>query len=204
MTDPLVIVSCSPARRRSLDLAARLSRAGIPSVIAPRCDALPLSGPQFAVGVPQAFARAAALHVSESLEAHGPYRTASEPGDEEELFPTRQRRLAAFFAIGVAFGLGHVYAREYVAGALLALGQLACLVLAARGIPEVLWAFPALMALDAWGALRAVDRENDGARRDPSAQLAVTLPAVALVLAGATAVAPAAAAHERPAVSAPR
>jgi len=49
----------------------------------------------------------------------------------------------------------------------------------------VIWAFPALMGLDAWGAVAAVRRENEGHRRELAAQLATTLPAVALVVATA-------------------
>ncbi len=202
MTEPLVVVSSSHLLRHCHAVAARLSDAGIPAVIARQDDVLPLGAPRFSVRVPHALAREAARSLRAPRE--GAYRTASLPEASDELLPDRRRRLAAFFAFGVAFGLGHVYAREYVAGLILALGQLSCLVLASGGVPEVLCAFPALMVLDAWGALRAVDRENEGRRREPVAQLAAALPAVALVLAGATAVIPAPAAEERPLASAAR
>lgn len=202
MAEPLVVVSSSHLLRHCHGVAARLSNAGIPAVIGRQDDVLPLGAPRFTVRVPRALASAATRCVSAAGE--GAYRTAAAPEAGEEPLPDRRRRLAAFFAFGLAFGLGHVYAREYVAGLILGLGQAACLLLASIGVPEVLFAFPALMVLDAWGALRAVDRENEGRRREPVAQLAAALPAVALVLAGATAVIPAPAAEERPLASAAR
>ncbi len=126
----------------------------------------------------------------------GPYRTSAAELDEP--MPSRQPRLAAFFAIGLAFGLGHVYAREYLAALILAAGQLACVLLAMRGIEGALWAFPLLMILDAYGAVQAARRENVGRRRDMTLQLATTLPAVALLLASAALSLPAPPSPERP------
>ncbi|HEY8431485.1 MAG TPA: hypothetical protein VIL20_24055 [Sandaracinaceae bacterium] len=204
MTEPLVVVSSSATRRECLSVADRLCRAGIPSLVERRSDAFPIGAPRFDVRVPRCFAADAARYLSGWI-GEGAYRTPVHPRPaEDEALPTRQRRLAAFFALGLAFGLGHIYAREYVAGLIVGLAQLACLALAAGGVPEALWAFPGLVAFDAWGALRAVDRENGGERREPTAQLATTLPAVALLLAGATAVLPAPPAPERPSASATR
>lgn len=203
MAETLVVVTSSPERRRCLGIAARLSRLGIPAVVAHRPDAFPIGVPRFSVSVPRSLAIDAARLMAGSYE-DGAYRTASSPERGEDELPARRRRLAAFFALGLAFGLGHVYAREYVAGIIVGLGQLASLALAANGVPEVLWAFPALMVLDAWGALRAVDRENSGRRREPAAQLAAALPAVALFLAGATVLLPPPPSSERPAASAAR
>lgn len=192
MSDPLVVVSASLDRTACLGLAERLSRAGIPAVVARCPDSFPLGVPRFAVSVPESAAAHAAHHVaswSGTPLDEGPYRTASTEAASElaDERPTRPRRLGAFFAFGLGFGLGHVYAREYVAALVLALGQLACIALAATGTAEMLLALPGLLALDAWGAWNAVERENRGMDREPAAsQLATTLPCVALVLASAS------------------
>jgi hypothetical protein len=185
MTEPLVAVTAPHPRTDALSLAARLSHVGIGAMLLPE----PARPGRFRLSVPRPVAGAAARHLErwarpDAPAGEGAYRTPA-AADEEEALPTRRRRLAACFALGFGFGLGHVYAREYLAGLILALGQLACLLLAARGIPEVLWAFPVLMGLDAWGSVAAVRRENEGQRREPAAQLAATLPAVAFVVASA-------------------
>ncbi|HJL17360.1 MAG TPA: hypothetical protein RMH99_16955 [Sandaracinaceae bacterium LLY-WYZ-13_1] len=190
MNESLVPITPSRSRPEALRLAARLDEVGIPSMLLPE----PHPG-RFRVAVARPWAREAAARLDAWADpgarpAGGAYRTAAAL-DEDEPLPTRRRRLAACFALGLGFGLGHVYAREYLAGALLALGQLACLALAAHGMGEVIWAFPALMAMDAFGAVAAVRRENERRRREPTAQLAATLPAVALVVASAAVWAPA-------------
>lgn len=183
MSHPLVVVTASIDRHASLAVAARLGRLGIPAVVARTPDALPLGAPRFAVSVPAPAAGIAARYVS-SEAGDGPYRTQRAEPEVER--PRRRRRLAAFFAVGLGFGFGHVYAREYLSALILGLGQLACLALAAGGAAEMLLAWPALVALDAWGAFWAVDRENEGEPRGPALQLAATLPCVALCLASAS------------------
>lgn len=197
MNEPLVVVASSFDRAHCLGLARRLSHDGIPALVSHGSETLFLGAPRFAVTVPRSTAREAVRALAAEVECAGPYRTAAVREDEERM-PTRQRRLAAFFALGLAFGLGHVYAREHVAGVILGVGQLLCFVLAMQGLGEVLWAFPALVALDAWGAMRAVDRENEGHRREPVAQLAAALPAVALFLACAATLAPSSSTSQRP------
>lgn len=184
MTEELVAVTVPRTRADGLRLALRLFEVGIPSMLVPD----PGRG-GFALSVPRGIAREAGRQLVSWAMGEPPgagvYRTADDPDAQDERLPNRRRRLAACFALGFGFGLGHVYAREYLAGLLVGLGQLACLVLAAHGMGEVLWAFPALMLLDAWGAVGAVQRENDGRRREPAAQLASRLPAVALMVASA-------------------
>lgn len=185
MSDPLVVISSSSDRQACLGIAARLERLGIPAVVAREPDFLPLGAPRFAVSVPAPVAAEAVRHLSKA-PGDGPYRSA--PAEPKRRIGNRRRprRLAVFFAIGLGFGFGHVYAREYLAAMILGLGQLVCLALASRGAAEMLLALPVLVGLDAYGAFLAVHRENEGESRGSADQLAATLPCVALCLASAS------------------
>ena len=180
MTAPLIRLAPPQKREAGLSLAVRLTGEGIGAVLVPE----PARPGEFSLSVPRSEEREARKLLEQWRRgpALGPYRD-SAPDDEEEEVPSRLRRLAVFFGLGFGFGFGHLYAREGTASCILGLGQLGCFLLAAGGLRSALWAFPALVLLDAVGAIFAVDRENAASRREPVVQLAMTLPPVALVLA---------------------
>ncbi len=107
----------------------------------------------------------------------GPYRSSLGPPDDD-VVRARSRRAAVVLAFAVPIGGGHFYARHHTSGALLALGTagtfLAGLVASA---PWLTLASLLLVTADAFGAVVAVRRYNEGRTAAPEAQALFALAA---------------------------
>jgi hypothetical protein len=113
-------------------------------------------------------------------EGEGPYREAPVHSPKRSDSP-RLLRIALPAAMIIPFGGAHLYAREYRAGAVLALAQVLMCALVMSGDVRAIWGFLGVIAADMFGAAAAVKRFNEN--RPPTSLKDHASPIAAVILA---------------------